>query len=178
MTQDGTVPKLLFDAGQGADTVAVALENGARAEAVLLRDGSFEDTADGGFRYGGVVVAGAREGDVTLWLRSCRSACRFTVKALQIAKGECDCILTPTNAFDFRFWLMAVDTRNVFNPRSRPSTVSGNEYPFPPLHAPVDAKLTNDGTSVISSSRPPLILSDTSLSMLPSVPAKSPICTI
>ena len=72
---------------------------------------------------------------------------------------------------------MAVDTRNVFNPKSRPFTAFGNEYGVPPLHAPVDANFTNDGTSVISSSNPPSIMSPMSLSKSPSFPAMSPICT-
>ena len=80
LAQSGTVPKFLFDAGPGADTVAVTVEDVARAEAGLLRDGGFEDTADGFFRYGGFVGAGAREGEVALRLRSCWSACGFTVK--------------------------------------------------------------------------------------------------
>ena len=73
---------------------------------------------------------------------------------------------------------MAVDTRNVFNPKSRPLTVSGSEYGVPPLQEPVDANLTNDGTSVINMFNPALIMSPISLFTWPSVAAKSPICTV
>lgn len=30
---------------------------------------------------------------------------------------------------------MALDTRNAFNPKSSPFTMSGNEYELPPLHS-------------------------------------------
>lgn len=78
MVQSGTVPIFLFGARPGADAIAIAAEDGARGEAVLLRDGLFEDTADGSLGDFGVIVAGAREGDLALRLRySCRSACGF-----------------------------------------------------------------------------------------------------
>ena len=92
-------------------------------------------------------------------------------------RGSQGCIRTPTNVFGFKFSAMAVDTRKVFSPKSRPFTVVGSEYGVPPLQAPVDAKLTNVGTSVISNPNPPFIMSPMSVSKSASFVARSPICT-
>ena len=74
MVQNDTVPKFLFVAGPDADTVTVAVEDGARAEDYLLRYGLFDDKAYESLRDGGVIVAGVREDDVTFRPRSSRSA--------------------------------------------------------------------------------------------------------
>ena len=89
MIQSGTVPKFLFGARPGADAVSIAAEDGARGEAVWLRDGFFEDTADGSLGDFGVIVAGAREGDVALRLRdSCWSACGFHGEGAANCEGK------------------------------------------------------------------------------------------
>ena len=78
MVKSGAVPEFLFGVGPGANGVAIAAEDGAGAEAVLSRDGMLEDTADGSLGDGGVVVAGAGEGDVALrlrWFHVVGSAC-------------------------------------------------------------------------------------------------------
>ena len=100
MVQSGTVPELLFGARPGADAVAIAAEDGAGGEAVLLRDGLFEDTADGSFGDFRVIVAGARVGDVALRLRcSCRSACGLHSGGAADCEGKLQSVYSPQLVF-------------------------------------------------------------------------------